>query len=79
MQKFISLSIVLILWFAGLCAAAQFAKIGHVLPELQTLYPNAGYGIGFLVSSVSLIGALLGAIAGLLFFSRVWQWVHLFL
>ena len=66
MHKFTSLSIVLILWFAGLCAAAQFAKIGHILPELLLLYPDTGSGLGFLVSLISLVGALLGLTAGLL-------------
>ena len=66
MQKSHSLKIILILWLAGLCAAAQFAKIGHILPELQVLYPNAGSLLGFLLSLISLVGALLGLIAGVL-------------
>ena len=52
------------LWLAGLGAAAQFAKIGLVLPELGLLYPHAGSLLGFLVSFVSLIGALFGLCAG---------------
>ena len=55
---------ILMLWLAGLGAAAQFAKIGLVLPELGLLYPNAGSLLGFLVSFVSLIGALFGLCAG---------------
>jgi predicted MFS family arabinose efflux permease len=66
MQKSHSLKIILILWLAGLCAAAQFAKIGHILPELQVLYPNAESSLGFLLSLISLVGALLGLIAGVL-------------
>ena len=66
MQKSHSLKIILILWLAGLCAAAQFAKIGHILPELESLYPNAGSSLGFLLSLISLVGALLGLIAGVL-------------
>lgn len=66
MQKSHSLKIILILWLAGLCAAAQFAKIGHILPELQVLYPYAGSSLGFLLSLISLVGALLGLIAGVL-------------
>ena len=57
---------VLALWVAGLCAAAQFAKIGLVLPELDRAYPDAGAGLGFLVSSVSAVGAILGLVAGAL-------------
>lgn len=66
MRKFSSLKIVLILWFTGLCAAAQFAKIAHIIPELEQLYPNAGSGLGFLLSLISLVGALFGLTAGLL-------------
>lgn len=55
---------VVVLWFAGLCAAAQFAKVGHFLPELQQRYVDAGASLGFLVSLISLMGALLGLIAG---------------
>ena len=54
------------LWVAGLCAAAQFAKIGLILPELSRLYPGAGAGLGLLVSAVSVVGALLGLLAGAL-------------
>ena len=57
---------VLALWAAGLCAAAQFSKVGLVLPELSRVYPDAGVGLGFLVSSISVVGALLGLLAGAL-------------
>ena len=57
---------VLVLWAAGLCAAAQFSKVGLVLPELSRVYPDAGVGLGFLVSAVSVVGALLGLLAGAL-------------
>lgn len=66
MQKLSSLKIILILWLAGLCAAAQFAKVAHILPELQQLYPDAGSSLGFLLSLISLVGALLGLVAGVL-------------
>lgn len=56
--------VVLVLWLAGLGAAAQFAKIGLVLPELADMYPSAGSSLGFLVSSISFVGALLGLFAG---------------
>ena len=60
------LLIVLALWAGGLCAAAQFAKIGLVLPELGEVYPEADVALGFLVSSVSVVGVLFGLMAGLL-------------
>ena len=66
MRSVSSISIVLILWLAGLCAAAQFAKMGLVLPELQQLYPEAGAASGFLITLISLVGALFGLIAGIL-------------
>jgi len=59
------LGVILVLWFSGLCAAAQFAKIGLILPELQQLYPEAGSALGFLITLISLVGALLGLVAGI--------------
>lgn len=66
MRSFSSILITLALWVAGLCAAAQFAKMGLFLPELQQLYPEAGIATGFLITLISLVGALLGLVAGLL-------------
>jgi len=56
--------VTLALWVAGLCAAAQFAKVGLVLPELSRVYPGAGATLGLLVSAISVVGALLGLLAG---------------
>ena len=56
--------VVFVLWLAGLGAAAQFAKIVLVLPELAQMYPSAGVTLGLLVSSVSFVGAFLGLFAG---------------
>ncbi|MEM8749897.1 MAG: MFS transporter [Pseudomonadota bacterium] len=58
--------LVLALWFAGLTAAAQFAKISVIFPLLQDVYPQAGTSIGFLVSLLSFLGIALGLVAGLL-------------
>jgi len=58
--------VTLALWVAGLCAAAQFAKVGLVLPELSRVYPGAGATLGLLVSAISVVGALLGLLAGAL-------------
>jgi len=66
MRAFAPLPTVLARWLAGLCAAAQFAKIALVLPELEQLYPEAGTLLGLLVSSVSVVGVLLGLVAGVL-------------
>ncbi len=61
-----SFALIAALWFAGLCAAAQFAKVGVIFPELLKLYPNAGAAAGFLVSLLSFLGMILGLVAGML-------------
>ena len=59
------LLLVVMLWLAGLGAAAQFAKIAIVFPELQASYGETGAASGFLVSLISLMGIFLGMAAGL--------------
>ncbi len=56
---------VLLLFFAGLCAAGQFAKVSVLFPMLRAAYPDAGAELGFLVSLLSLVGIVLGLFAGL--------------
>jgi predicted MFS family arabinose efflux permease len=58
-------ALVLLLWAAGLGAAAQFAKFGLILPELTAVYPGHAAGMGLLVSLISLMGVVLGLVAGL--------------
>ncbi|NDR57305.1 MFS transporter [Aliiruegeria sabulilitoris] len=58
--------LVLALWAAGLGAAAQFAKISVPFAFLQQAYPEAGLGLGFLVSLLSFLGILFGLLAGLI-------------
>lgn len=60
------LIIILALWSAGLGGAAQFAKMGVPLPELEAIYPQAGAAIGWLVSLISAMGVVFGVIAGIL-------------
>jgi len=55
---------VFVLWFAGLGAAAQFAKIAIPFQDIQDRFPDAGSELGWLLSLVSLIGALFGVVAG---------------
>lgn len=64
--SFRSVSLVLLLWMAGLGAAAQFAKLAVTLAHVRSLYPNAGAEIGLLLSVVSVIGILFGLTAGTL-------------
>ena len=56
--------LVLLLWAAGLGAAGQFAKIAVPFAEFAALYPDAGARIGWLLTVISLIGAVFGALAG---------------
>ncbi|KGF70399.1 membrane protein [Hoeflea sp. BAL378] len=60
------LFLVLLLWAAGLGAAAQFAKIVVIFPELQAHYGQTGAASGYLVSLISVVGMLLGLIAGII-------------
>lgn len=56
---------VLLLWLAGLGAAMQFAKIGVPFDEFSAMFPAAGARIGWLLSLVSLMGAIFGMLAGM--------------
>lgn len=58
--------LVLLLWLAGLGAAAQFAKMAVTLARVRSLYPEAGAEVGLLLSVVSVIGILFGLTAGAL-------------
>ncbi|MEO8241195.1 MAG: MFS transporter [bacterium] len=59
--------IVLVLWCAGLGAAAQFGKISILYQDLERHYASAGpVGIGFMVSIVGIVGLIFGTSAGLL-------------
>ncbi len=55
---------VFLLWFAGLGAAAQFAKIAVPFGQVRDAFPAAGDDIGWLLSLISLVGAVLGVVAG---------------
>jgi MFS family permease len=58
--------LVLILWLAGLGAAAQFAKFAVPFGAVRLLYPDAGTEIGWLLTLISALGAVLGMTAGVL-------------
>lgn len=60
------LFLVLALWGAGLGAAAQFAKIVVIFPELQAHYGETGAISGYLVSLISVVGMVLGLVAGII-------------
>lgn len=58
--------LVLILWLAGLGAAAQFAKFAVPFSDLRLLYQDAGTQVGWLLTLISALGAVLGMTAGVL-------------
>ncbi|WP_172295918.1 MFS transporter [Pseudoruegeria sp. HB172150] len=58
--------LVMLLWAAGLGAAAQYGKISVIFDRLPEVYPDAGASLGFAVSLVGFLGILLGVIAGVL-------------
>ncbi len=60
-----SFSLILVLWTAGLGAAAQYAKISVIFDRLPSVYPDAGAALGFVVSLVGMVGIFLGVVAGL--------------
>ena len=57
---------ILLLWGAGLGAAAQYAKVSVIFDQLPDVYPDAGAALGFAVSLVGFIGIVFGVVAGLL-------------
>lgn len=57
---------VLVIFAAGLGASGQFAKIAVLFPAWSQAYPQAGAGLGFLLSMISLMGVVLGLVAGML-------------
>lgn len=59
-------ALVILLWIAGLGAAAQYGKVSVVYDRLGAHYPEAGATLGFVVSLVGFTGMILGVIAGLL-------------
>lgn len=58
--------LVLLIWAAGLGAAAQYGKISVIFDRLPQIYPDAGTSLGFAVSLVGFLGILLGIVAGVL-------------
>lgn len=55
--------LILALWFAGLGAAGQFAKISVSFPELASIYDVSNTQLGLIVSVVSLTGVIFGMTA----------------
>lgn len=58
--------LVVALWLAGLGAAAQFAKFAVPFDLLRDQYPDAGAQIGWTLTLISAVGALMGMTAGVI-------------
>jgi MFS transporter, DHA1 family, inner membrane transport protein len=57
--------LVLLLYIAGLGAAAQYGKVSVIFDRLSEVWPGAGAGLGFALSLVGLVGIVLGVTAGI--------------
>ena len=57
---------IILLWLAGLGAAAQYGKAAVTYDQFAYLYPNAGAAAAFIVSLVGFVGIAFGVVAGLL-------------
>lgn len=56
-------ALILALWGAGLLAGGQFAKLSVSLPEMRGLYPDQVDQIAWLLTLISVVGAVLGGLA----------------
>lgn len=59
------IGLILLLWGAGLGAAAQYGKVSVIFDLLPAAYPDAGATVGWIVSLVGFVGILFGVMAGL--------------
>lgn len=67
MRPFPPMLLVLLLWAAGLGAAAQFGKISILFETLRATYGGQGeVALGLVVSIVGMVGLIFGTTAGLL-------------
>ena len=57
--------LILLLWAAGLGAAAQYGKVSVIFDLLPAAYPDAGAALGWIVSLVGFVGIVFGVMAGL--------------
>lgn len=59
------IGLILLLWGAGLGAAAQYGKVSVIFDLLPAAYPDAGAAVGWIVSLVGFVGIIFGVMAGL--------------
>ena len=58
--------IILLVWAAGLGAAAQFGKVAIALGEFRAVYQVSEVSLGFLISCVGIVGLVFGVLGGIL-------------
>ncbi len=56
-------ALIIAFWGAGLLAGGQFAKVSVTLPEFRALYSGNTEQVAWLLTLVSVVGALLGGVA----------------
>ncbi len=56
--------LIFLLWLVGLVAAGQFTKISVPFEQFIQAYPNEGDGVAWLLTIISLFGAVFGMVAG---------------
>lgn len=57
--------VVLLVWGAGLGAAAQFGKIAVTIDVFREIYPVGEVALGFLISCVGFVGLVFGVVGGI--------------
>jgi len=60
------IAVILLIWCVGLGAAAQFGKLAVSLGALRDIYSASEVQLGFLMSSVGLIGLIFGVAGGVI-------------
>lgn len=61
-----NLLIILLVWAAGLGAAAQFGKVAVALDAFRDIYPRGEVALGFLISCVGTVGLIFGVVGGII-------------
>ncbi|WP_282127431.1 MFS transporter [Roseobacter litoralis] len=57
------IALIIALWVAGILAGGQFAKVSVIFPEFRSLYPEQTDQIAWLLTLVSVVGAIFGGAA----------------
>ena len=60
------ISVILVIWIAGLAAAGQYGKISGVFALMPDLYPEQSAALGWTVALVGFVGLVFGVVAATL-------------